>query len=364
MSSQAIRFAVATSMVAALPLSAQTVEVLRQRVDSLRQQWQEANVLADLQDSLRLAKGTAGRDTIRVGGLTILANRSPLPIAEAAAHAWPIILRLYGPSAQAMVHRPIVIEAVDPDTSVPPPPPGRAVQLKWDSDTPALTRWLLNYVSGTATDRALREWLGGPLLFDTLAARHATQQAYIELVTRPSLAVRQCFRGNVGACRAALSVTDGADLLTRWYDPAERRALVAKSYWSAFANQRHRRVDLRACAEGDDSTCLDLLAALPPGHIQPPLDFSARLALAAIAVEMGGAGAMGRLLDAPERSMAVRLSDAARTNPDSLTHRWLRTVRAARPASVLVPPWGAWIALGWIGIFATCGLRSSRWRVN
>jgi hypothetical protein len=363
MCSRASRFALLSTLLTPWPLAAQTVDVLRHRADSLRREWQDASALADLQDSLHLIGGTAGRDTIRVGWLTILVNRSPLQIAQAARQAGPVIERLYGQAPRDLVDRPIVIEAIDPDTSAHPPPLGSAAQIKWDLDVPTLTRWLLNYVSAVATDRPLRQWLGGPLLFDTLAARTAAQQAYIQLVTTPSHAVRRCFLGELGACRAALSIADTADLLTQWYDRQERRTLVAKAYRHAYWD-RGSGPELGACAAGNDSTCLALLRALPPGHLQPPLDYSARQALVAVALAQGGAGAIGRLLEGPNESVSARLTAAARISPDSLTRRWLERVRAARPLPILVPPWGAWIALGWIGIFATCGLRSSRWRVS
>src|SRR5512147_213948 len=78
------------------PLAGQRAAELQARADSLLHEWRQANVLAAVQDSLRAAASVAGRDTIRVGALMILANPSPLPLARAAARAWPMIERFYG----------------------------------------------------------------------------------------------------------------------------------------------------------------------------------------------------------------------------------------------------------------------------
>jgi hypothetical protein len=356
------RLALAAAVAAVPPLGGQTVDALRARADSLRREWRQANALADLQDSLRQLGAKAGRDTLRVGALTILVNPSPLPIAAAAVRAWPLIEHFYGATAQTLADRPLVIESIDPDTSVPPPVRGTAAQLRWDLSVPQVTQWLLNSVSAGATDPALHQWLGGSLLFDTATARHPASRVYVELVTQPSRAVRRCFLGEIGACRAALSIADSSDLLTAWYGPAERRALVVQS--QGYFNRGDQTVDFQACTSGGDSACLHLLRSLPQGTLVRPLDYTARLSLAALAIDLGGAGAIGRLLAAPDRDMPDRLSAAAGISIDSLTARWLPMVRAARPAPVSLPPWATWIALGWIGVFATCGLRSSRWRVS
>lgn len=353
------------SLAVVTPLGSQSVEVLRARADSLAREWRQAKALADLQDSLRLIGAGAGRDTIRLGALTILANRSPLPVSPAAAIAWPVIERLYGPAAQAVAGHPITIEAVDPDTGVTSANPRREATLRvdWDLDPPALAQRLLNAVSAGASDRRLQQWLGGLLLFDTAATRRAASLAYLELVTRPATTARRCYLGDLVACRAALSLEDTADLVPRWYDAAQRRTLAIRTYQGYLARVASQD-DLRACAAGNDSTCLSLLETLPPGHLLAPLGYRARLVLLAVAVELGGPGAAGRLLETPERGVSARLSAAARVSIDSLLARWLSRVRAARPRPPSLPPSGPWIAVGWIGVFATCGLRSSRWRAR
>jgi len=363
MCSRTCRLTLVAALAALSPIRGQTADALRTRADSLAREWRQANALANLQDTLRLLGSRAGRDTIRVGALTILVNPSPLPVALAAARAWPVIERLYGPAAGSLADRPIVIDALDPDTAAEIPPIGTAIQVPWTVEVSALTQLLLNTASASVTDRALAEWLGGPVLLDSAAQRRDAPGVYVQLVTTPSRAVRRCYLGDIAACRDALALTDAADLVARWYDPHERRALVARSYQGVF-DRGAEQPEYRRCAMGSDTACLDLLRALPPGSLARPLDYRARMGLVRLAIQLGGHGAVGRLLAGPDRSTPERVSAAAAVSADSLTGRWLAMVQADRPAPVALPPWGAWVAVGWIAVFAACALRSSRWRAN
>jgi hypothetical protein len=359
MSSRRCRILIAT-LLAAPPLVGQTMGELRARSDSLAREWRQANALADLQDTLRYMARRSGRDTIRVGALTILANDSPLPLQEAAAKAWPAIERLYGPAAQIIAEHPIVIQAVDPDTAVDRPPIGEGLHVAWNLSVRELSRLLESRVDFGPTDPALREWLGGSLLLRGDAAPRRSK-VYVQLVTAPSLAVRRCFLGAVAACREALSLSDTPDILTRWYDAAERRALAMRMF---HFSPGPRQTMVRSCGVGNDSACLDLLESSPPGTIIRPLDYEARVTLVELALQMGGRDAFLRLVDAKPRSVVDRLVAVAGVGMDSLVTRWLGQIRAARPVSTDVPLLGTWVALGWIGVFAAFGLRSSRWRVT
>jgi hypothetical protein len=349
------------ALVAPRMVAGQQAAALRSRADSLLREWQQASALAAVQDSLRHAASIAGRDTVRAGALTILVNPSPLPLARAAARAWPMIERFYGPAAQALARRPLVIEAVDPDTAVPPNP-GDALQIFWDIDEDQLTRVLVILADLSSADPALRDWLGGAVTpgLDSLQRR---AQVYVELVTAPSQAVRRCFVGDRTACRDALSLSDAPDLLTRWYGADERRLLVTAQY-AGFLNKGGRAAEFHDCGAGSDSACLDLLESLPPGSLQRPLDYAARFALLETAIGLGGPETFHRLLLSPPGPMGARLATAALVTEDSLVARWHADILAARPRPVPLPPWGLWVALGWTAVFMTCGLGSSRWRVS
>src|SRR5436853_2059792 len=91
---------------------------LRSQADSLLGSWREAQLLADVADSLERVRATAGSDTIAVGGLRIIANPSPLPLREAAERAWPVIDSLYGSAAEDFARYPYIFRVVDPDSIV------------------------------------------------------------------------------------------------------------------------------------------------------------------------------------------------------------------------------------------------------
>jgi hypothetical protein len=354
-----LRFAAA--LLFPLPLAGQSPAALQARADSLLAEWRTANTLAAAQDSLRHTASIGDRDTFRVGALTILVNRSPLRIAPAAERAWATIDAFFGPAAQALRARPIVITAVDPDTTAPGFEVGEGLHVRWDMPQDELIRLLIVSADLGALDTAVRNWLGGPLAAG-LDPERRRGTVYVELVTAPSRAVRRCFEGDTAACRDALSLDGDADMLTRWYGPQERRLLVTES--AAMFDRGGRAAGFRACTAGSDSACIDLLSSLPPGALSRPLHYGARLTVLETAVGLGGRGTVQRLLASPAGPMGARLAASAQVPEDSLLARWRHDILTARPPSVSLPAWAMWVALTWAGIFMTCGLGSSRWRVS
>jgi len=362
MSRRALNLFFMAALVLPRALVGQHADLVRTRADSLLREWQQASVLAAVQDSLRHAADIAGRDTVRAGALTILVNPSPLPIAPAAAKAWSEIEQFFGPAAQWLARQPLVIQALDPDTTVPANP-GDALQIYWDLNQRELTRVLLGFADLSGADPAVRDWLGGPVL-PGLDSDQRRAQVYVALVTAPSQAVRRCFADDRAACRDALSLgPTTSDLLTRWYGPDERRDLATLRY-AGFLDKGVRAREFRSCAAGSDSACLDLLESLPPGSLERPLDYAARFSLLETAVALGGTRTFERLFATAPGPMGARLAAAAQVSEDSLLARWRSDVVTARPKPVPIPPWAIWVALGWTVAFMTCGLGSSRWRVS
>lgn len=347
-------------LVLAAPVAGQ-IPALQARADTLLVEWQQAKRFADLQDSLRASRERAGRDTVRAGALTYLANRSPLPLAQAAAIAWPQVERFYGPAAQAFAQHPFVIQAVDPDTNEDVPP-GQAIKILWNTDVAPLARALVAMADLGASDPGLRDWLGGAVVprFDS-GPGHAA--VYVQLATAPSHAVRRCFAGDRGACRDALALSDITDPAAQWYGREDRRALVVAQY-GGFFRWKGRDQTVGRCERGSDESCLELLRSLAPGALIRPLDYQARLTLLETAVRIGGAGTFQRFFAVRQGPMGRRLAAAAGVSEDSLVGRWRSDVLAARPRPVPLPAWGGWVALGWVVVFGICGMRSSRWRVS
>jgi hypothetical protein len=336
---------------------------MQARADSLLRDWREARALADLQDSLRRTAQLAGGDTVRVGALRILANPSPLPVRQAAALAWPGIEQFYGPAADAFRHRPFLLNAVDPDSAAGPPKLRPGLLVTWDLDARRLAGLLRILADLSPEDPALRAWLGGPLLPPDSMPTTLRGGAYIQLVIAPSIVARRCLTGEAAACRQALTLDSADDPARAWYGPDGRRHLVVADFAGAFDRGARQR-EWRACRDGSDSTCLELLQSLPPGSVPNPLDYASRLSFLEFARQVGGPETFQRLFATPSGPMGARLAAATRVSADSLVLRWRTAVLAARPRSVSLPPWEAWLALGWVGVFATCGLRSSRWRIG
>jgi hypothetical protein len=334
---------------------------LRTRADSLKRVWQQAQVIANLSDSLERERAVAGRDTIAVGGLRILANPSPLPLRDAAARAWPAIDSLYGSAAGDLVNRPYLIRAVDPDPMVRRRVLHVGLELPWDLDVRAMTTVLLVNVPIASPDPALAEWLGANLR-PSVRAGDDRRTVYLQLVTAPSQTVRDCLLGDIARCRDALQLGDTSDLLTSWYrSPAERRALLAGSF-AEFFNRGATAEPFRACMARTDAACTQLLRSLPPGTLPKPLAHAARATLVREALRRGGRDSYRRLLE-PRPLIADRVAAAAGIGVDSVIAEWRRTILSARPPTVTLPWWAYVAAVSWTALFAACGMRSSRWRL-
>jgi hypothetical protein len=352
--------------VAVQSLSGQDVPRLQARADSLAREWRRANALADMVDSLDNARAAGGTDTISVGALRIVTNPSPARLREAAARAWPVIDSLYGTEARQLEQHPYLIAPYDPDTTSPKPTRRGAIQVPWDKDVASLAMILLTNVPIGRPDAVLHNWLGGPVapIVHPVEARAAV---YVQLVTAPSQAVRNCFLGVMNDCRTALALAESPDPLEQSYpSAAERRALVLGSFAEYFGYFDHgaRKATLQSCGAGSDAACSELLRSLPQGVLPRLLTYDARAALVHIALRLGGREAYHRLIATPSLPIPQRLAGAAGVSIDSLVTLWRWEILAARPAPVTVPPWGPWVALGWTAVFAVCALRSSRWRVS
>lgn len=335
---------------------------LRARTDSLLGRWRQAQSIADLADSLERERATAGRDTIAVGALRIIANRSSLPLRDAAARAWPAVDSLYGPAAADLALRPYVINAVDPDPAVRRPVLRVGLELPWNLDVEATTRALLGSVPIASADPALADWLGTPIRPST-SPQSERAAVYLQLVTAPSQVTRACFLGDIARCGDALGLVDRDNVLERFYPSArERRELVSGPFAGFFDRGAHVEA-FRACVARSDAACTQLLRSLRAGALPKPLTQGARVTLVREALRLGGRDAYRRLLAEPAAPLAARVAAAAGVPMDSLMSGWRRSILAARPQPVTLPLWAIFTACGWMAFFAACGLRSSRWRL-
>jgi hypothetical protein len=335
---------------------------LRSQADSLLGAWREAQLLADVADSLELVRATAGSDTIAVGGLRIIVNPSPLPWRQAAERAWPVIDSLYGSAAKDLPLHPYIFRAVDPDSGIRRAVLHVGVEVPWDLDLRATTMVLLTTVTAPHFDPALANWLGAALR-PTLHPQDDPAAVFVQLVTVPSDAVRRCFLGDIARCKDVLQLGESTGLLARWYmTPAEREALVTAVFMDYFARSA-TAPSLRRCRQHQDDACVALLQSLPPGTLPRPLAHAARLLLVREALRAGGRDAYRRLVARPGAPIAGRLASAAGMDIDSLVVRWRNAALAARPKPLTLPWWAGFAAIGWTVFFGLCALRSSRWRL-
>jgi hypothetical protein len=335
---------------------------LRRQSDSLLSTWRQAELLADVADSLERVRATAGSDTIAVGGLRIIVNPSPLSWREAAERAWPVIDSFYGSAAADLPQYPYIFRVVDPDSGVRRTVLHVGVELPWDLDVRGTTTVLLTTVIAPHFDPALADWLGTALR-PTLRPQDERTAVFVQLVTAPSDAVRRCFLGDIARCKDVLLVGDSTDLVRRSYvTPAEREALVTESFADYFARGA-TAPSLQRCRQHRDDACTALLQSLPPGSLPRPLGHAARLVLARQALRAGGRDAYRRLVASSSATIGARLSSAAGMDIDSLVARWRNDVLAARPKPLTLPWWAGFAAIGWTAFFGFCALRSSRWRL-
>jgi hypothetical protein len=343
--------------------SAQDLDRLRLRADSLAIEWRDAQMLADLQDSLRRDAPPPNMERVQAGALTILADPSRLPLQEAADAAWRELTRFYGSRANALRDHPLILRVLSARQTRAPGRGERWVLATDDLELPELTQLLVRNAPFPGTDAALRAWLPALLVPPHDTARERAL-VYVDLVTSHASISGRCFTGDLAACRIALGLTAVTRPVLDWWTPADRRRLVPILIEEWAIGRTGRDSLANACLEhGSDSACVELLETIPANALPRPLGMAARLSLIHVAVERGGPDAYARLLADSAAPMADRMAAAAGLGSDSLLAVWQRVMAASRPSRVRLP-WSAGVVVfGWIAVFAACAIRSTRWRL-
>lgn len=337
----------------------QDPEALKRRLRQIAVLERDAAVTLARADSLRRER----LDTVRSGALVILVRPGDAGLVRSAApSAWSALDSLYGDEARALTAQPFLFYIMTRPVRYLPPQAHhlQRVMAAEDATSDDVARQLI--VGGGAAmrargDTAFTSWLG-PILLPAIHASAQHGRIYVELVTAPSVAVRQCYGGDVAGCRAALGLLDGRDPVAVWYDAAERRALVRRR---TVVDLRRVRAASDACLTGNsDAGCIEVLHSVE--FLEPPLSTEARHSLARMALAAGGRAAYGRLQRSVGQPLSERLAIAAALPTDTLMARWRSAILAARPKAVTLAARGAWIALGWAVVFGLLALRSTRWR--
>ncbi len=195
---------------------------------------------------------------------------------------------------------------------------------------------------------------GLPSALDPWAAR--------ELVSVPSHAARECFRGNLRWCWEAVGIADSVGALSRWYTPEERRQLVRRR-GARIGGEREAAL-WDGCSDQRLQEACDFFLERRPLMELIPLGQNSRTSLLGYALRVGGHGAFERFRARAPESLREALVDAAGVPADSLMAGWRRQVLAARPnawAGLVRTPLSV---LAWIVLMAALATRSTRWRLG
>jgi len=202
-----------------------------------------------------------------------------------------------------------------------------------------------------ATDPHFAKWLFAQLPVDTVPSLQWSQTR-AELLSAFAVG-RRCYAGRMHDCRLALGITESADPVVELLDASDRRKLVEslrEELWGRRGGEQ--------CRSGVDTACI---AVLRSNFVRAPISSRHRIDVVRLAMALGGAQSMERLL-MTTGSVDERLAAAARMPTDSVLRRWVSRARNARKASDDMSLGIAASSLGWVLILGAMALRSSRWR--
>jgi hypothetical protein len=316
-----------------------TREQLEARVERLTEMVEQARTAE--------AEAASRHDTVRAGRLLAIAPREDVAyVGEMLEEAWYELIVQLGDDTLAIEERYYAYHL--PDKFWPAGRQYQQVNGSWD-----VTRDVHQHFK-------LRLDPGGAFL-DEFPVEPMTERrrggVYVQLATAESQAVRSCWLGDNRACRDALALTNLSDPVSVWYSPDEQRRIVARggAGWT------------QACIDGSDEDCHRALSGRVIRSLRP-LEERARLLLVEVALKVGGAGALQRMLAAGEMGFEERLLAAARLDADSLVALWRTEIKESADAveyrSPTVPSSLAVAGLAWIVVFILLSTRSTRWRLG
>ena len=365
-----VTIAAALAWNAALPLGAQRAEspevrAQQRRADTLVSRWRHASrALTAFDDSVALDRAVV--DTLRVGSLRLLVEPALRVRAEAAARiAAARIDSLAGSGAKRLERHWLGVRFANDssqDSIVVTARSGNYVvflSMYGVAPDSALGDWIFRHAQrllGKDIDPPLFHWLREDLSPDTLTAE-AWLSTRLAVLSADAIVARQCYEGDIAACRIVFDFVAVADPVMDLYDAAGRRRRVksqSRQFYSGDAG-----AEAEDCVAGADAACIAFMRKHP--ELNDPVPGLRRLALATIAMQVGGRSGFERMLTATG-APAERLATAAGVPVDSVVRVWLARVRNTRLPSRDMTPGIAASSLGWMLVCGLLALRSSRWR--
>jgi hypothetical protein len=190
------------------------------------------------------------------------------------------------------------------------------------------------------------------------------QNLYKQVALAPSRAAHACLDGEAAQCLVMVGLIGGGDPFGDLYTPGERRLLVLRqdTRFGAYSE------GLAECRDGSTDACDTIVRS----YIERwgsatwaiPVLPDVRTSLLWYALQRGGHGAWGRLLEHMNDETLVALEAASGLDADALASGWQAWLMAQHPTSHAGVGSLALGALFWTLLSLTFALRSTRWRLG
>ena len=325
---------------------------IRRALDQLVPRLAELDAAADVEDAKldqqRLVEQGVRTDTLRVGPLTIVTRADQRAVVEHAARGalddlgislagaehlfeggeWGVQI-VYGTAVELGIWKEGV-RIVESD-----------VRFGGESDLRHRLTNELGQVIALGMPQVLVEWAGAaPVMAQGEASGYTLEDLNRAGRVSGSFAVMNCFQGDAMSCWSVLGFPRSETPALEWYSPEEieartRRATGRQARLFGRADEREAayarqiEAELASCLNGAHEVCAQILYAGSAGPY--PIPKVARTSLVTFALEKGGEGALGRLLEADGTDVRGMLEAASAMNTDDLITAWAAEVRAATP---------------------------------
>ncbi len=238
--------------------------------------------------------------------------------------------------------------------------PRRPNRTSTDNDPKSVGVAIVNAVSRAAgfnAASAINKWISGELpLVPGLNPKPDWGALRLEIVSSASHFGRECFLGDVRACRLYLELDTVADPATMLFDAAGRRTMVK---YEADNAVRASRVATERCLGGNDDACVTVLRMIHLSALSSPF---VRASVVSHALTMGGEKAAERLIVWPGSARDAIAAAASQPVVDSVIADWQRHLNERSGTASNLPLSIAISSIVWIGLCVFLSLRSSRWR--
>jgi hypothetical protein len=237
--------------------------------------------------------------------------------------------------------------------------PRRPNRTSTDDDPKSVAAVIVGTVSNAAgmnSASVINRWASGGLPLAPGSNHKPDWGALrLEIVSSASHFGRDCFAGEIRACRLFLELDTVADPASMVFDAAGRKRMVMNESDNA---RRASRVATERCLGGNDDACLTVLRMIHISALSSPF---VRASVVSHALTMGGPQAAERLVITPG-STRDAIAAAAGQPIDSVIADWQRHLNERSGTASNLPLSIAISSLVWIALCVFLSLRSSRWR--